>query len=279
MHHLDRLGWASGRSYVFHGLRLGLRVTDAALMPALEARLPPGWTGARGNRVDVLLSVVGGGGGPAGSRRFHILYVDGTRRLRVLERRAFLAAFAIEVEQQVAARARNRVFLHAGVVAFGGRAIVMPGRSGEGKSTLVAELVRAGGRYYSDEYAVLDARGRVHAYPRPLRLRRPDGSSLPAPARGPVPRKPLPVALVALAPFRAGVVGWRPSELSGGRALLELLRHAVTVRSAPGRTLTALRAASAGARVLRGARGEAVATARGLLRRLEDRLGSHPRAA
>jgi len=276
---LDRLGWATGPSYVLHGLRLGLRVTDAGLLPALEARLPPGWRRARGNRVDVLLSVVGGGRGPAGSRRFHILYVDGARRLRALDRRAFLAAFASELEALVAARARNRVFLHAGVVAFGGRAIVIPGRSGAGKSTLVAELVRAGGRYYSDEYALLDARGRVHAYPRPLRLRRPDGSSLPSPILGRVPRKPLPVALVALAPFRAGVVGWRPSELSGGRALLELLRHAVTVRSAPSRTLTALRAAAAGARVLRGARGEAVATARELLRRVENRPRSRAKAA
>jgi hypothetical protein len=31
----------------------------------------------------------------------------------------------------------------------------------------VAELVRAGATYYSDEFAVLDSRGRVHPFPRP----------------------------------------------------------------------------------------------------------------
>jgi hypothetical protein len=32
-----------------------------------------------------------------------------------------------------------------------------------GKTTLVSELIRAGATYYSDEYAVIDERGRVHA--------------------------------------------------------------------------------------------------------------------
>ena len=43
------------------------------------------------------------------------------------------------------------------IVTWGrGRAIVIPGRTFSGKSTLVAELVRAGATYYSDEYAVED---------------------------------------------------------------------------------------------------------------------------
>jgi hypothetical protein len=276
---IDRLGWASGSSYSIHGLRVGLRVSDAALLPALEARLPPGWTRRRHDRVDVLLSAVAGGRGPTGSRRFHLLYVDAARLCRVLERDAFLEAFATEVEGLLTARARSRVFLHAGVVAFGTRAIVIPGSSGAGKSTLVAALVRAGGRYYSDEYAVLDARGRVHAYPRPLRLRRAGGSSQRSTLRARTRRRSLPVALVAFAPFRPGVEGWRPGELSGGRALLELLRHAVAVRSDPARTLSVLRAASAGARVLWGPRGEAEAAAQALLRQLENRPRSRPRAA
>jgi len=64
------------------------------------------------------------------------------------------------------------------VVAWRGRAILLPGRSYVGKSTLVMELVRAGAVYYSDEYAVLDARGRVHPFAQPVALREPDGGTL-----------------------------------------------------------------------------------------------------
>jgi hypothetical protein len=64
-----------------------------------------------------------------------------------------------------------RVFVHAGVVGWKGKAIVIPGRSHSGQSTMVAELVRAGASYYSDEYAVFDYRGRVHPFPKDLELR------------------------------------------------------------------------------------------------------------
>jgi hypothetical protein len=64
--------------------------------------------------------------------------------------------------------------VHSGVVAHDGRAILLPGPTHAGKSTLVAELVRLGAPYFSDEYALIDADGRVHPYPRPMLLR--DGS-------------------------------------------------------------------------------------------------------
>ena len=71
----------------------------------------------------------------------------------------------------IAEVARNRVFVHAGVVGWKGRAIVIPGRSYSGKSTLVSELIRAGAAYYSDEYAVFDSRGRVYPFAKPLEMR------------------------------------------------------------------------------------------------------------
>src|SRR5438045_8281052 len=71
----------------------------------------------------------------------------------------------------VAELAKHRVFVHAGVVGWKGKAIVIPGRSYSGKSTLVSELVKAGATYYSDDYAVFDARGRVYPFPKPLEMR------------------------------------------------------------------------------------------------------------
>jgi len=73
------------------------------------------------------------------------------------------------VSRYIALWARRRVFVHAGVVAWQGRAVLIPGRTLSGKSWLVRALVRAGAEYYSDEFAVLDARGRVHPYPLPPR--------------------------------------------------------------------------------------------------------------
>ena len=67
-----------------------------------------------------------------------------------------------DLQLHVAEQARRRLFVHAGVVGWKGRAIVIPGRSFTGKTTLVAELVRAGASYYSDEYALIDSRGKIH---------------------------------------------------------------------------------------------------------------------
>jgi len=39
---LDRLGWADGTSFTAYGVRVGLRVNDAAILNDLVARLPPG---------------------------------------------------------------------------------------------------------------------------------------------------------------------------------------------------------------------------------------------
>ena len=71
----------------------------------------------------------------------------------------------------VAEFTKERIFLHAGVVGWKGKAIILPGNSFYGKTTFVAELVRSGAEYYSDEYAVLDADGLVHPFARPLSMR------------------------------------------------------------------------------------------------------------
>ena len=66
---------------------------------------------------------------------------------------------------------KNLHAVHAGAVLFGNRAVLLPGKSFAGKSSLVAELLRRGATCLSDEYALIDGAGIVHAYPRPLLLR------------------------------------------------------------------------------------------------------------
>lgn len=173
-----------------------------------------------------------------------------------------------EIRGFVATHAQGAVFVHAGTVAHRGRALVLPGASLAGKTTLVVALVRAGATYFSDEYAVLDAQGQVHPYPKPLSVRRGDGSGsreVPvADLGGTVGRASAAVAVIAITSYRAGA-SWRPVRRSSAVGALTLLCHAGAARRAPAAVLAAVRGAALNAVVLEGERGEAPAAAQELL--------------
>ncbi len=61
--------------------------------------------------------------------------------------------------------------VHAGAVLWRERVLLFPGATHAGKSSMVAELLRRGANYFSDEFALIDPEGNVHPYPRPLLLR------------------------------------------------------------------------------------------------------------
>ncbi len=184
-----------------------------------------------------------------------------------------LDRYAHEVMLHVAEHAAERIFVHSGVVAWRGRGLLLPGTSFAGKTTLVAELVRAGATYYSDEYALIDARGWVHPYPRPLALRAP-GSEKQTPTDvetlgGVAGVEPLRVSHVIFTRYTPGGT-WRPKGVPAGMAALEMMRHAVPVRRTPQRVMEALARMLDGATVLQSHRGEAEETARLLLAMLRS---------
>lgn len=84
-----------------------------------------------------------------------------------------------EIAMEAYERAGCYAALHAAVVVDDeGRAILMPARSGDGKSTLTAALVAAGFRYGTDDLAVLTPPPlRVRAVPEAIGLK--EGSWLP----------------------------------------------------------------------------------------------------
>lgn len=62
--------------------------------------------------------------------------------------------------------------IHAGIVARGADALLMPGSSGSGKSTLATALCFRGWRLLSDELALIDIKqGWVYPMPRPISLK------------------------------------------------------------------------------------------------------------
>ncbi len=121
------------------------------------------------------------------------------------------------------------VLVHAGALAVGSSGVVLPATSGGGKSTLVTALGLAGGRYLSDELAVIDPAIALWPFPKAPRLR--DGGwaalqasfdlpppSVVAPGLDGAPRYYLPVP--------------RPFPGEGGAAV----RYVVVPRRAPGAT-------------------------------------------
>jgi HprK-related kinase A len=72
----------------------------------------------------------------------------------------------------VGTNAHRYLIIHAAVVERGGRALVLPGPPGSGKSTLCAGLVYRGWRLLSDELALVDTfDGKFVALSRPISLK------------------------------------------------------------------------------------------------------------
>lgn len=72
----------------------------------------------------------------------------------------------------VATSADQFLVFHSGMVARDDRAIIMPGDSGRGKSTLTAGLAYNGWRMFSDEFALLRPETlELYPYPRPVSLK------------------------------------------------------------------------------------------------------------
>jgi len=261
MEKLDRLGWAGGISIISYGVRIGIRVNRPDILERVQAHLPPGWKHSSSRVVDHLYSlIIGGVGAKTNIRRFNLLYGGVARLARSTDIDQVLSALESDVQLYVAQEARGRVFVHAGVVGCGSRAVIIPGRSFSGKSTLVAALVKAGATYYSDEYAVLDSRGRVHPYTRPLGIRE-NGTGnmkkhLVEDLGGSPGVQSLTPGLVVVSKYKPGA-RWRPRRLSEGEGALELVANTVCARSRPGEMLRAIRGIVSRAPVLKSNRGEA----------------------
>jgi hypothetical protein len=253
-------------------MRVGVRVNDPAALDRIVERLPHGWKPAKSPYVDYLYSLLIGGEGPApGMRRFHLLYGDSQRLARTLDLEEVFDVLEADLQLYIAEWNKRRVFVHAGVVGWRGRAIVIPGRSFSGKSTLVAELVRLGATYYSDEYAVVDSNGKIHPYPKPLSIRE-NGSTKQR--RCPVEQfggkagsRPLPAGLVLVGKYRPEGQ-WRPRRVSAGMGALALLSNTVSARTSPESALDALKKLVTNAMVLKGDRGEAKHLAHRILERV-----------
>ena len=200
MEKLNRLDWADGLSLSAYGFRIGVRTNAPELLQPLLDLLPPGWRLSNTQEVQWLYSLFSRASRADPHRTFHQLHTGPDLLTRGTDFPRVVQAFGNDVRSILAVRSPWRSFIHAGTVGWKGRAIVLPGHAGAGKSTLTRALVRAGASYYSDEFAVLDRKGRVHPYPLPLRLKTGEGPGsrvIPlAGLGGEVGTKPIEVGLI-----------------------------------------------------------------------------------
>lgn len=183
---------------------------------------------------------------------------------------ATMRAAASRIELLVCAALPDRVGVHAGVVSFADRAIVVPGTSMAGKSTIVRALIDAGATYFSDEFALVDADGLVWPYPRPVTLRNASGRARHLPTPAAAPDGP-PVRLGVLAALTYSPDGWQVQRLSAAQAALAMLANSLSAQRDAPRTLNYLAAAVTDVPVLlSGTRDDADTSAGRLLTALTD---------
>ena len=127
--------------------------------------------------------------------------------------------------------------------------------------------------YYSDEYAVVDAKGLVHAYPRALCLRSKDGDKRSVRFEETRNRLPLPVGLVVCGKYLAGS-SWKPRPLSAAQAVLALLENTVRARHDPESAIRVLGKSVGNCRAVQSLRPEAARVARQVLKLIETVGGS-----
>lgn len=250
-----------------YGVRLDVRIDDPAIRDAVMDVLPPGWRPASESFPDAEVSLL-----KAPGSRYGVVG-DGTGRIpHAVDLDVALMLLEGHLRDCVARWAPELVFVHAGVVARDGRALVIPGDSFSGKSTLVAALVEAGATYFSDEFAVLDHEGLVHPYAKPLWLRSDGGEreEISASQLGADPHgQPVPPMLILVTRYVPGAA-WDPRPVSAGEAALALLSHTVPAQERPADSMRAVRLVAERCRCLRSERPEARDLAPQLLALLES---------
>lgn len=164
------------------------------------------------------------------------------------------------LDDAVIQRLKTLRAVHAGAVLWSGRTLLLPGATHAGKSSLVAELLRRGATYFSDEYALIDAHGLAYPYPRPLLVR--NGCSeqipmLPHECNAVAGDAPSPVGWILSLEYHPAST-WSVVEVPQSVALLTLLQNTPHSLAESPEMVSAFQNAVAQASCYAGSRAEAV---------------------
>lgn len=273
----DRLNRATEKIYSVYGVCFGLRSNEPALLDAAATHLPLGWLpltsppsgGIEGGRQEIAFVYCFIQN--TGQENEYQLYYNEERLIQTSNLAQLLTSFENHAELYSAYHAKDYLFIHAGVVGWQGQAILIPGRSMSGKSSLVRALLKAGASYYSDEFALLDAEGWVHPYPVPLSIRKKGaliGEKHSLASLGIQPAtEALPVGLIVVAKHKR-YARWQPKNLPPAETMLNLMDNAVAANRDPEFSMPILKKVVSRAKAIKSQRGEAQRVARAILRSL-----------
>ena len=138
--------------------------------------------------LDFLFRDMKSAGSPVAIRRFDVVMAGKPTKMSLWEQdkqiyfgecKHTLAHLLInEVIYEGIVGNHHHLALHAGAVAAGDKGILLPGKSGSGKSSLTAWLVGQGLAYLTDELVLLAGEGTIHPFTRPLAVKSPVGDML-----------------------------------------------------------------------------------------------------
>ena len=160
----------------------------------------------------------------------------------------------------VAQFTKESVFVHAGVVAWKEKAILIPAPSFRGKSALTAALVKLGAIYYSDEYAVLDDSGFVHPFAKPLSIRGEidDFTQVDYAVEdlgGSAGAVAIPVGMVLITEFKPNG-RWTPRRLSPANGIVEMIKNTIPIRDNTAKALKVLNQVAKSEAFMKSSRGD-----------------------
>jgi hypothetical protein len=202
---------------------------------------------------DVVLSI----DGSAGSYR---LAVNNVEAASTSDGAKLLLAVLKALDDAVIPRLQELKAIHAGAVVLEDRAILIPGSTHAGKSSMVAELLRRGAKLLSDEYALIDNEGRVHSYPRPLMLRDrrlQQSPVLPGELGSDFAGQPVPVKWILALEYKPET-DWQVREVPQSEALMILLRNTPHAMAESPEMVDTFLCAVSSAKCFAGHRGDAV---------------------
>ena len=266
---LDGFAWPAGFSASPYGAGIGLRTNQPRLLAELRSLLlAPNWSAAHDGQVDYLYSLwIPPEAAPRGFRHYHLLYSQSKLVARSLQRGSVFRELRRRFFDHVALTggAGKLLFVRAGVVEWGGKALLIPGRAALGKSRLVQALVACGAGYRSDHFALLDRRGRVHPFPCSLALWG-DSDPIPASAMSELSLEPIPLGGIAALNWQSESQG--PWSAMSPAEMVQCLYNSCIRMRAPRATLDTLVQACTGIAGWSGPRGEADQAASQILQRL-----------
>lgn len=251
------------------GARLAICSDDCRILDDLMTLLPPQSRSITAANVDATIFV----GRDAQTTLYSMRASHGIPKGMLVYRT--IEEVASEFHLAVAIFARPYLFVHAGVVASRGTAILLPGRSMNGKSTLVSALLESGAVYYSDEYAVIDSEGRIYPYRKSLSLRSAQAGTsgskfvqVSTPAERIMPLGAGAIAFLKYKPDSR----WHPRFITPAEAVLGLFKNTVAARARAEVALPLLKRVAESAKSVRGLRPDASVAAPAVLELASRRL-------